>query len=87
MYIWMSVPSWIILGGLAGWIASSLMKEDRGCCMNVVIGILGALLGGLIFHLVFGVVLVGLSFLWSLLVAVVGALVLLALVRVARGRP
>jgi uncharacterized membrane protein YeaQ/YmgE (transglycosylase-associated protein family) len=55
--------------------------------MNVVIGILGALLGGLIFHLVFGVVLVGLSFLWSLLVAVVGALVLLALVRVARGRP
>ena len=85
MYIGMGLLSWIILGGLAGWIASALMRERRGCLMNVVIGIFGALLGGLLFHLVFGVILVGFSFLWSLLVAVVGALVLLALVRAARG--
>ena len=85
MYIGMGLLSWIILGGIAGWIASALLREPRGCLMNVVIGIFGALLGGLLFHLVFGVVLVGLSFLWSLMVAVVGALLLLALVRAARG--
>jgi uncharacterized membrane protein YeaQ/YmgE (transglycosylase-associated protein family) len=76
--------SWIILGGLAGWIASRLLGEHRGCAMNVVIGIFGALLGGFIFQRLFGVVYI-FSFVLSLMVAVVGALVLLALVRAARG--
>ena len=86
MHIWISVPSWIILGGLAGWIASVLLRERRGCLMNVIIGVFGALLGGVIFSLLAGVPLTVTDVnLWSIFVAVVGALVLLALVRAARG--
>ncbi len=81
----MSLLSWIILGGLAGWIASALVHESQGCLMNVIIGVMGALLGGVIFHLVFGQEFVGRGFFWSLLVAVVGSLLLLGLVRAVRG--
>ena len=83
--LWIRVLGWSLAGLAAGWIASALMREHRGCCMNVVIGSLGALLGGIIFHWAFGLELEGLSFLWSLLVAVVGSLVLLALAQAARG--
>lgn len=84
----MSLLAWIVLGGLAGWIASALLKEHRGCLMNVIIGVLGALLGGVIFSLIANapVFVTGVN-LWSILVSVVGALVLLGLARAIRGRP
>jgi uncharacterized membrane protein YeaQ/YmgE (transglycosylase-associated protein family) len=81
----MSLLAWIVLGGVAGWIASALLKEHRGCLMNVIIGILGAILGGVIFSLIGGVPVTGFN-LWSLFVAVIGSLVLLALVRAVRGK-
>jgi uncharacterized membrane protein YeaQ/YmgE (transglycosylase-associated protein family) len=77
----MNVAGWIILGGLSGWIASSLMRSEGpyGCCMNVVIGIIGAVVGGLIFHLLGGVEINGLNP-YSVVVATVGAMVVLAVV-------
>lgn len=81
----MSLLAWIVLGGLAGWIATALLGERRSCLMNVILGVLGAILGGLIFSVMGEVPVTGLN-LWSLCVAVVGSLVLLILARLARGR-
>ena len=80
----MGLLGWIIFGGLAGWIASALVKERRGCLMNVLVGIIGAVVGGLIFSLLGGVGVTGLN-VWSLVVAVIGAVVFLAIVRMGRG--
>ncbi len=77
----MSIIGWIVLGALAGWIASIIMgRNDRmGCITNIVVGIIGAFLGGFIFNLFGGAGITGFNF-WSFLVAVVGAVVLLAIV-------
>lgn len=76
---------WIILGAVAGWIASLIMKRDRamGPLANIVIGIIGAILGGFLFNLVGLPGDTGFN-LWTLLVAVVGAVVLLVLIDVVR---
>lgn len=74
----MGIIAWIVLGGLSGWIASLLLKEQRGCLANVVIGILGAVIGGLIFSFLGGRGVTGFNP-WSVFVSVVGALILLAL--------
>jgi uncharacterized membrane protein YeaQ/YmgE (transglycosylase-associated protein family) len=69
---------WVILGGVAGWIASMLMKRDgqMGALANIVVGIVGAVLGGFLFNLVGLTGDTGFN-LWTLLVAIVGAVVLL----------
>ena len=76
---------WIVLGALAGWIASMIMGTNRqqGLLMDIVVGIVGAIIGGYL------VSLVGLGtggFIWSLLVAVLGAVILLWIMRMVRGR-
>jgi uncharacterized membrane protein YeaQ/YmgE (transglycosylase-associated protein family) len=76
---------WIILGGLAGWIASGVMGTGEGCLMNIVVGIAGAFIGGLVFSYFGGSPVSGLD-LRSLLVAVVGAVLLLIVVRALRRR-
>ena len=81
----MGILGWIILGGLAGWIASLLMRERRGCMMNVIVGIIGALLGGFLFSLVGERALTGRIDLWSLFVAVIGSILLIGLTRALRG--
>ncbi|HHW82944.1 MAG TPA: GlsB/YeaQ/YmgE family stress response membrane protein [Actinomycetales bacterium] len=45
---------WIVIGGLAGWAASKIMKRDdqAGCLTNIVVGIIGALLGGFLLSFV-----------------------------------
>ena len=70
--------SWIIFGGLAGWVASMLAgtNERQGCIANIVVGIAGAFIGGLLFGLVGGDVDWGWN-IGSFVVAVIGALVLL----------
>jgi uncharacterized membrane protein YeaQ/YmgE (transglycosylase-associated protein family) len=82
----MSIIAWIILGGIAGWIASIIMRTDadQGILMNIVVGIVGALLGGFLIQFVGGDGVNGFN-LYSLIVATVGAIVLLALVRAVRG--
>lgn len=75
--IW-NIILWIVLGGVAGWIASMIMGRDSqmGLIGNIIVGIVGAVLGGFLFNLVGLTGDTGFN-LWTLLVAVVGAVVLL----------
>ena len=82
---------WIIVGGLIGWIASIIMKTDgqQGLFLNVVVGLIGALIGGwLISPLVGAATINGGAFNFgSLLVSLIGAILLLAIVNmIRRGR-
>jgi uncharacterized membrane protein YeaQ/YmgE (transglycosylase-associated protein family) len=81
----MGIIAWIILGGLAGWLAGWAVgtRERPGCLVDVVIGIVGAVIGGLLFSLIGGVGFTGFN-LWSLFVAFVGAVVLLLIIRAIR---
>lgn len=82
----MSILAWIVVGGLAGWIASKIMRtdEDQGVLANIVVGIVGALLGGFLLSLFGGTGVTGFNF-YSLLVAIAGACILLWIVRLFRG--
>ena len=74
----------IIIGALAGWIAEKVMNIDTGLLMNIVLGIVGALVGNFILVLIFGATPGGL--LGQLIVAVAGACVLIWGYRAIRGR-
>jgi uncharacterized membrane protein YeaQ/YmgE (transglycosylase-associated protein family) len=78
----MGIILWVIFGAIAGWIASLIMSTNaqQGAMMNIVVGIIGALIGGFIFNNMGGSGVTGFN-LYSLLVAVVGAVVLLGIVR------
>lgn len=79
----MNILGWIILGGLAGWIASLLMGARDSLLMYIVIGIVGAFIGGFIFASLGGAGVTGFN-LWSMFVAVVGAAILIAIMRAFR---
>jgi uncharacterized membrane protein YeaQ/YmgE (transglycosylase-associated protein family) len=82
----MGIIGWIVLGGLAGWIASMIMgtNASMGLMANIVVGIVGALIGGFLFNLIGGTDITGFN-LWSLFVAVVGSVVLLGIVKMMGG--
>lgn len=82
----MSILAFIVLGGIAGWIASLIMGTDasQGIIANVVVGVVGAFIGGLLFNFFGGSGITGFS-LYSLLVATIGAVVLIWLLKVVRG--
>jgi uncharacterized membrane protein YeaQ/YmgE (transglycosylase-associated protein family) len=74
------ILSWALFGALAGWVASLITGANRrmGCLLNMIVGIAGALLGGFLMEILGGSVI---RFAWnwrSFLVAVVGAILLLA---------
>jgi len=73
----MGVISWIILGLIAGWIASKFVyKSGSGMVMDIALGVVGAIVGGIIVSF-FGMTgVTGLN-IWSLIVAVIGAVVVL----------
>ena len=73
----MGVISWIILGLIAGWIASKFVyKSGSGMVMDVALGVVGAIVGGIIASF-FGMSgITGLN-IWSIIVAVIGAVVVL----------
>ncbi len=76
----MGVIGWIVLGLIAGYIASTLVNtRGEGLAFNILLGIVGAVLGGLLFLLFNAIGATGVTGfnVWSLLVAVVGAVVLL----------
>ncbi|MCM1567241.1 MAG: GlsB/YeaQ/YmgE family stress response membrane protein [Dehalobacter sp.] len=83
----MSVIGWIILGGLAGWIASMITGRDAkmGVGMNIVVGIVGAFIGGWIVNIFGGIGINGFN-VWSFLVALLGAVILLSIVNALTGR-
>ena len=80
----MGLIIWLIIGGVIGWIASMIMRTDgqQGILLNIVVGIVGAFVGGLIFS--------GGSInnqpltLYSFLVSLLGAVILLAIVNLIR---
>jgi uncharacterized membrane protein YeaQ/YmgE (transglycosylase-associated protein family) len=87
--LYMNFILWLIVGGIIGWIASKIMNTDaqQGIVLNVVVGIVGALLGGwLISPLVGGSSTInqGNFSLSALLVSLLGAVVLLAIVNLFR---
>ena len=84
----MSIIAWIVLGLIAGFIASKLInKSGEGVLLDVVLGVVGAVVGGWLFN-AFGMVGVSGLNLYSLLVAVLGAVVVLVVYHaVVRARP
>jgi uncharacterized membrane protein YeaQ/YmgE (transglycosylase-associated protein family) len=79
----MGLLLWIIFGALVGWVASAIMKSNDGVLMDIVIGIVGAILGGWLMSFFGQSGVTGFNF-YSFLVAVVGAVVLIAIVRAVR---
>ena len=88
----MGIILWLVIGGVVGWLASIVMRTDaqQGTLLNIVVGIVGAFLGGLLFSLlgISGATINDSSFnISSLLVSFVGAVVLLGIFNLAqRGR-
>lgn len=84
-----SIIVWIVVGAVAGWVASMIVKTDAsmGALANIVVGILGAFVGGWIVGL-FGInVAEGQLNFPSVLTAILGAVVLLAIVKMLRRSP
>ena len=77
----MGIIAWIILGLIAGFIGSKLVnKTGEGMVMDIVLGVIGAVVGGFIFNMFGGQGVPGLN-LYSLVVAVIGAIVVLLVYR------
>lgn len=80
----MNIFSWMVLGLIAGFLASKLVnRQGSGLLMDISIGILGALLGGVIFDQLSLQGISGFN-LWSVFVAVSGAIILLVFVNIFR---
>lgn len=82
----MSIIAWIVLGLIAGFVASKIVnKRGEGLLRDMLLGIVGALVGGWLFHAFGAAGVTGLN-LYSLLVAVVGAIVFLVIYHAIVGR-
>ena len=84
----MNLIIWLVVGGVIGWLASIVMRTDaqQGILLNVIVGIVGALLAGFVIAPLFGTGTINQSdfSLSGLLVSFVGAVVLLAIVNLFR---
>ena len=79
----MSIIGWIIIGASAGFLAEKIMKRDHGLLTNIVVGIVGGVIGGWLLSLV------GLGsggWIWTLITAVIGACLLLWVVGAIRSK-
>jgi uncharacterized membrane protein YeaQ/YmgE (transglycosylase-associated protein family) len=82
----MSILAWIILGLIAGFIGSKIVnRTGEGVLLDIVLGIVGAIVGGYIFNAVGHVGVTGLN-IYSLVVAVIGAIVVLVIYHAIFGR-
>jgi len=79
---------WIVVGGILGWLASLIMRTDaqQGLLLNIVVGIVGALLGGWLLAPLFGTGTINQNdfSISSLLISLLGAVILLAIVNLFR---
>ena len=83
------IISWIVFGALAGWVASMIAGDNarQGWLGNIIVGIIGAFIGGLIFGLLFGGGQITLEWnIGSFIAAVIGAIILLFILRAVQGR-
>ena len=82
----MSIIAWIVLGLIAGFISSKIVNHrGEGFILDVVVGVVGAVVGGFLFHMVGATGVNGFN-IWSLVVATVGALVVLGIKHALTGR-
>ena len=82
----MGILSWIILGGIAGWLGSMVVNRGgEGVLRDIVLGIVGGLVGGWLFSAMGSTGVTGFN-LWSLFVAVIGAVIVLVLYHTLFGR-
>lgn len=82
----MSVLGWIILGLISGFVASKVVNDrGEGCFLNIALGLVGAMVGGFLFTSIGGNSITGFN-LYSMLVAIVGAIVALVLWHAITGR-
>ena len=85
----MGILIWLVVGGLVGWVASLIMKTDgsQGIILNVVVGIVGALIAGYFISPLVGVASINQNALniGSILVSLVGAIILIGIVKLVRG--
>ncbi len=81
----MGILLWIIFGGIVGWVASLIMKTDsqQGIFLNIIVGVVGAMVGGWLMSVLGETGVTGFN-LYSFLVALVGAVVLIAAVKAVR---
>lgn len=81
----MGIILWILFGALVGWVASLIMKTDaeQGAVLNIIVGVVGAVIGGWLMGVIGGSGGGGFNF-YSFLVALLGACVLIAIVRALR---
>jgi uncharacterized membrane protein YeaQ/YmgE (transglycosylase-associated protein family) len=81
-----SILVWVIIGAIAGWLASIVMKTNReqGLILDIIVGIVGAFIGGFIFNALGTAGVTGFN-IWSIFVAFIGAVVLLGLIRLFTG--
>lgn len=75
---------WVVIGGIAGWLASLVVGSSLGLLGDIVVGIVGAFIGGFITTAFGGAGFTGFNF-WSLFVAFLGAVILLGILRLVRG--
>lgn len=81
----MGILSWLILGGLAGWVASLIMNKDEsmGIGANILVGIVGSLIGGFLMNYLGGWDFTGFN-IQSFIVALLGSIVLLAIINLIK---
>lgn len=84
----MGIIIWLIVGGIVGWLASIIMKTNaqQGIILNVVVGIVGALIGGWLIGPLLGAPSInsGVISVMSIIVSLIGAIILLAIVNLIR---
>ena len=82
----MGIIAWIILGAIAGWITNLIMGGGEGVILTIVLGIVGAVVGGWLAGSVLGVAdVTGLN-ITSIIVSVIGAIIVVAIYRAVAGR-
>ena len=82
----MSIISWVILGLIAGFIGSKIVnKQGEGMLLDMALGIVGAIVGGVLFSFFGATGITGLN-IWSMIVAIVGSVVVLLVYHAISGR-
>jgi uncharacterized membrane protein YeaQ/YmgE (transglycosylase-associated protein family) len=77
--------AWLIVGAISGWLASMVTRSSLGLLGDIIVGIIGAFIGGFLFNLIGAPGATGFN-VWSVFVAFIGAVVLLSLIRMITGR-
>jgi uncharacterized membrane protein YeaQ/YmgE (transglycosylase-associated protein family) len=79
--------AWVVIGVIAGWLANVVVRTNysQGCLADLIVGVVGALIGGFVFQSVGKPGVTGFN-LWSIFVAFIGAVILLVVLRLITGR-